>query len=319
MGICPSTAAGPTTSQSRGSDTSRNARAIAGSKCVPAQFATSRRAVLMLIARLYERTDVIVSKASVSRDDAPGESDVVARQTRGIAAAIEAFVMLTDRAAALSEPLGKRFREPDTLLWMATEDLQLVRIRSTGLVEDLGWYRELPDVVQRRGPPQSVLGVVVEIDLVRHELGQRANTLAVTPGASVIRVQCECKREDRVSVMLCRDRLGMLLCLEPRVKSCGGRSAQRHSKARRRLIGKDQRESCQHRQRHEPSRGTFDDDPGRQAGDPDDDRPYDPGRKVFRPAQQLADEEPDPDRGEHRYQHDHKPEREGRERVRSPL
>jgi hypothetical protein len=123
------------------------------------------------------------------RDDSRPEGDLISRKTHGVSRAVEVFVMLLHGQAPLAQPRRERLDHSLALHRMLMEYLPLLGRRGSGLIQDIDVDRDLPHVVQERGPSQSVPVGLRKSQFVGDKVGVRANALRVSTRAPIMRTE----------------------------------------------------------------------------------------------------------------------------------
>ena len=142
---------------------------------------------------------------------------------------------------------------------MALDDLELLVCELALLVQDLRGNLDLADVVQQRGPAQTLQRVLAQVHLLTDHLGVRPDPLRVPTGESVVGVECGHEHQQALG---CLGR-GLSLhtvpgLLDGSFESLGGARQQRDPVARRGLVREHQRQPEQRRQRQQPTGDPFD-------------------------------------------------------------
>ncbi len=136
------------------------------------------------------------------RDDPRAVRDLLAAQALRVATAVVHLVVLDDHVAPLGEPGHERCGQVGSGDRVVPQELPLLVRRLGRLVQQLGRDRQLPDVVQERGPPQPVAAGLRHPELDREQLGEQAHPLRVTAGGAVVVVERGDEDEDLASHLL---------------------------------------------------------------------------------------------------------------------
>ena len=103
----------------------RNARTMAGSKCVPAQRVSSARAENVDRAALYDRAAVIVSNASTTATARPAVEMALAARPARVSRAVVPLVVLGDPGEPRAQPLLRAGRQRGAGLGVPPDQLPL--------------------------------------------------------------------------------------------------------------------------------------------------------------------------------------------------
>ena len=204
------------------------------------------------------------------RDDASGQWDLFARDPPRVALAVPAFVVVADRFGPLPQPFAERLDQALAVQRMAAQLLPFLVGRLAGLVENLGADLELPDVVEERGPVQTVQVVVRQAELLAEAVGVGANALGVSSRDLVVDIERGGKPEQDLGGLLGGERLAHLSHEDqPLLEALDRARAQGQLEPGRRLVRKDQRELEQRPERQEPTGNRVDHRDDRRCEDAD--------------------------------------------------
>ncbi|MDA8297088.1 MAG: hypothetical protein M0004_10995 [Actinomycetota bacterium] len=119
-------------------------------------------------------------------DDPRTEGDLLRRKPEGITIAVIALVMLLDYQRPLAEPRGQRCDEASAFERVPVDRSPLLFGQRSRFREDPGVNGELAHVMQQRGPPQAITGVVAEVHLLSDHLREDPHALGMPPGGPVV-------------------------------------------------------------------------------------------------------------------------------------
>jgi len=112
--------------------------------------------------------------------------DVVSRQSRRVAVAVPAFVVLLGSKLPTPEPSGKRCKPTRTSRGMLFELLPLSIGRPAWFIQNLRRNVELANVVKECRPAEPVAISIAEIHLLANEIAVRSDSFAMTTSQSIV-------------------------------------------------------------------------------------------------------------------------------------
>ena len=172
-----------------------------------------------------------------------------------IAGSVPALVVVPDGIDPLAEPWPQGGDERLAVERMSAEALPFLIRGRTGLVQDLLADLELPDVVQERGPVQSVEFGARKRELLSERVAVRADALRV-PGRHVV-VVAELGDEPKEDLGRLLDRrrlLGLPHEPHPLLERLDGPGTESELESRGCLVGEHERQVEQRSQRQQSAR-----------------------------------------------------------------
>ena len=259
-GTVASHAMGPMTRRRSPSEIARNARTMSGSNWVPALSVSSTRACAAGQGLLVRPGRGHHIERVGHRDDATCEGDLFAGQAVRVSVTVEALVVfargpapVTQPGPQADEPLVARRRVVSHLLPLFGCELAL-------LVEDLGRYVELADVVQQRGPVQARRALRVETELLADEVGVGPHPFAVPACQAVVAADRPEERDDGFGGLLRRgERLLRVRVRDRTFEGATRAGLQRDREAGGRVIGEHERHAEDRRERQQATDLAVDD------------------------------------------------------------
>ena len=157
------------------------------------------------------------------RDDASGEWDLLSGDATRVALAVPVLVVVPDRVGPRAQPFVEGLDERLAVQGMAAQLLPFLVRRLAGLVQDLGADVELADVVEERGPIQTVELLSCQAELLAEAVGVGADALGVSARDLVVDVERPCQLEQNLRGLLRTRRLvGPAQLMQPLLEALDG-------------------------------------------------------------------------------------------------
>ena len=259
----------------------RKARTTVGSNWVPALSASSRpgrdgrHRLLVRAGRGHHVVGV------GDGDDPSGQGDLVAGQAQRVSLAVVALVVLGRRLGPLTEPRPQRLDQLVCHRGVIPQNHPFLLRRFPRLVEDLRWHRQLADVVHQAGPVEQLEVTAVQAHLLADHRGVGPNPFGMAPREPVVGVERGGQADELLRRLLGgggAERARFDLTLE----LTDGPGPYRGLEARRRPVGKDERQLEERGHGQEATKGSIGqpqhDGGDRGQSDPPD---RDPGERMW--------------------------------------